>query len=93
MQSQANGALLLLTLDTCHENQREKDAHRLYRFTDMLVKVFSNDVLPLAHLRAAGLVAADLLPSVKHQLARQSMGLSGRMSRLARKLPIGSRHG
>jgi 2-octaprenyl-6-methoxyphenol hydroxylase len=46
--------------------------------------------LPLAHLRAAGLVAADLIPSVKHQLARQSMGLSGRMSKLARRLSIGA---
>jgi 2-octaprenyl-6-methoxyphenol hydroxylase len=78
------------TMLQSYETMREKDAHRVYRFTDMLVKVFSNDISPLAHLRAAGLVVADLIPSVKHQLARQSMGLSGRMSRLARRLSIGA---
>ena len=77
------------TLLQSYQTLREKDAHRVYRFTDMLVKIFSNDLLPLVHLRAAGLVAADLIPSVKHQLARQSMGLGGRMSRLARHLSIG----
>jgi len=81
------------TLLQCYEEQREKDAHRVFRFTDMLVKVFSNDLLPLAHIRSAGLLAADLIPSVKHQLARQSMGLSGRMSRLARRLSIGEHRG
>ena len=72
------GAASMLQL---YQEMREKDARRVYRFTDTLVKVFSNSFLPLSHLRSAGLVAADLLPSVKHQLARQSMGLSGRMSR------------
>jgi 2-octaprenyl-6-methoxyphenol hydroxylase len=81
------------TLLQSYEEQREKDAHRVFRFTDTLVKIFSNDLLPLAHLRSAGLVAADLMPSIKHQLARQSMGLSGRMSRLARRLSIGDNHG
>jgi 2-octaprenyl-6-methoxyphenol hydroxylase len=81
------------TMLQSYEAQREEDAHRVFRFTDMLVKIFSNDLPPLAHLRAAGLVAADLMPSVKHRLARQSMGLSGRMSRLARRLSIGDRHG
>lgn len=69
-----------------YQEMREKDALRVYRFTDTLVKVFSNNFSPLSHLRSAGLVAADLLPSVKHQLARQSMGLSGRMSRLGKRL-------
>ena len=76
-----------------YETQRQKDTQRVYRFTDMLVKVFSNNVKPLAHLRAAGLVAADLMPSVKHLLARQSMGLSGRRSRLARRLPVSADDG
>ena len=72
---------------------RKKDKQRVYRFTDLLVKMFSNDIRPLAHLRAAGLIAADLMPPVKHQLARQSMGLSGRMSRLARRLSLGAHDG
>lgn len=67
-----------------YQEMREKDALRVYRFTDTLVKVFSNKFSPLSHLRSAGLVVADLMPFVKHQLARQSMGLGGRMSRLDR---------
>lgn len=77
------------TMLQSYETMRQKDVRHVYQFTDMLVKVFSNDLLPLAHLRAAGLLLADLMPSVKHQLARQSMGLNGRMSRLARNLSIG----
>lgn len=81
------------TMLQSYEAMRKKDKQRVYRFTDMLVKMFSNDIRPLAHLRAAGLIAADLMPPVKHQLARQSMGLSGRMSRLARRLSLGAHDG
>ena len=65
---------------------RQADAQRVYRFTDTLVKIFSNRFSPLAHARAAGLFTVDLLPSVKHALARQSMGLGGNLSRLGRSL-------
>lgn len=71
-----------------YEQMREQDARRVYRFTDALVKIFSNDFAPLAHARAAGLLATDLMPFVKHRLARQSMGLSGRLSRLGRGLAM-----
>jgi 2-octaprenyl-6-methoxyphenol hydroxylase len=67
---------------------REQDAQRVYRFTDALVKVFSNDSSVLGHMRAVGLLATDLMPFVKHKLARQSMGLSGRLSRLGRGLAL-----
>lgn len=65
--------------------QREDDARRVYRFTDSLVKIFSNNSTPLGHLRAAGLVAVGLIPPLRHQLAKQSMGLSGRTSQLGRR--------
>ena len=65
--------------------QRQDDARRVYRFTDSLVKIFSNNNSPLGHLRAAGLVAVGLIPPLRHQLARQSMGLGGRASELARR--------
>jgi 2-octaprenyl-6-methoxyphenol hydroxylase len=65
--------------------QREDDARRVYRFTDGLVKIFSNNSTALGHLRAAGLVAVGLLPPVRHPLAKQSMGLSGRRSELGRR--------
>lgn len=71
---------------------RTQDARRVYRFTDTLVKIFSNDFPPLAHARAAALLLTDLMPAVKHRLARQSMGLSGRLSRLGRGLPMVKRN-
>ena len=67
---------------------REQDARRVYKFTDALVKVFSNDFSVLGHLRASALLATDLMPFVKHKLARQSMGLSGRLSKLGRGLAM-----
>ena len=69
-----------------YASARQQDAQRVYRFTDTLVKLFSNRFPPLAHARAAGLFAVDLLPPLKHALAKQSMGLSGRLSRLGRGL-------
>ena len=65
--------------------QRQHDARRVYRFTDSLIKIFSNNNAPLGHLRAAGLVAVGLIPPLRHQLARMSMGLSGRSSELGRR--------
>lgn len=65
--------------------QRQHDARRVYRFTDSLIKIFSNNYAPLGHLRAAGLVAVGLIPPLRHQLARMSMGLSGRSSEMSRR--------
>lgn len=67
---------------------RESDIQRVYHFTDALVKTFSNAIPPLAHLRSASLLLVDVLPDIKHQLARQSMGLSGRLTRLNRGLQL-----
>jgi 2-octaprenyl-6-methoxyphenol hydroxylase len=67
---------------------REDDIRRVYRFTDALVKTFSNNITALAHLRSLSLLMVDVLPDIKHQLAAQSMGLSGHLSRLNRGLPL-----
>ncbi len=71
---------------------READIKRVYRFTDVLVKTFSNSFAPLAHMRSLGLLMVDVLPDIKHQLAMQSMGLNtgkeGRLSRLSRGLSL-----
>jgi 2-octaprenyl-6-methoxyphenol hydroxylase len=69
----------------CYVEQRQDDARRVYRLTDSLVKIFSNNNTPLGHMRAVGLIAVGLIPQLRHQLARQSMGLSGRISRLGRR--------
>lgn len=42
-------------------------------FTDGLVRLFSNDIGPLKHLRGAGLVALDLFPPARSFLARRMM--------------------
>lgn len=67
---------------------RDEDIKRVYRFTDALVKTFSNSFTPLAHLRSISLLLVDITPDIKHQLATQSMGLGGRLSRLNRGLPL-----
>lgn len=67
---------------------RERDIQRVYYFTDTLVKTFSNAITPLAHLRSLGLLIVDILPELKHTLARQSMGMSGRLTRLNRGLRL-----
>ena len=75
-----------------YETLRDEDIKRVYRFTDVLVRTFSNSIAPLAHIRSLGLLMVDVVPDVKHQLAIQSMGLSagrgGRLSRLNRGLPL-----
>ena len=67
---------------------REKDMSRVFHFTDSLVKIFSNKFMPLAHARAAGLMMVDCLPSLRHLLAKQSMGMLGKMSRMMRGLSL-----
>jgi 2-octaprenyl-6-methoxyphenol hydroxylase len=67
---------------------REQDVKRVYGFTDTLVKTFSNAIRPLAHLRSLSLLLVDIIPDIKHQLARQSMGLNGRLTRLNRGLRL-----
>lgn len=43
------------------------------RFTDTLVRVFSNDFAPLRHARGAALLALDLLPPARNFLARRML--------------------
>jgi 2-octaprenyl-6-methoxyphenol hydroxylase len=58
------------------------------RFTDGLVRIFSNEFTPLALARGLGLVLVDLAPPLKRALLRRTMGLSGRLPRLARGLSL-----
>lgn len=67
---------------------REVDQRQVMGFTDTLVRVFSNGLPPLALARNLGLLATDLVPGLKHGLARRAMGLTGRQPRLARGLPL-----
>jgi 2-octaprenyl-6-methoxyphenol hydroxylase len=67
---------------------RHDDQARSVGFTDGIVRLFTNPFTPVKAARGAGLVALDLLPFAKEALARQSMGLAGRLPRLARGLPL-----
>ncbi len=55
---------------------RLPDQHRVANFTDAIVRVFSNRLPALGGARAAGLVGLSLLPGIKHDMARRSMGLA-----------------
>ena len=77
------GALLARYVSWRHDDQA-----RSVGFTDGVVRVFTNPFTPVKAARGAGLVALDLLPFAKEALARQSMGLAGRLPRLARGLPL-----
>lgn len=61
---------------------RRKDHELAIRFTDGLIRLFSNDLTPVALARSAGLIGLDCLPWGKRVLARHAMGLSGRMPRV-----------
>jgi 2-octaprenyl-6-methoxyphenol hydroxylase len=67
---------------------RQRDNQVTAGFTNGLIRVFSNNALPLTFLRNAGLLAVDLMPGVKRGFVRVTSGLSGRLPRLARGLPL-----
>ena len=52
---------------------RDLDRFGTMRFTDGLVRVFSNDFAPLRHARGAALFALDLLPPLRGFIARRMM--------------------
>ena len=76
-----------LLLADYHAN-RYKDIQKVHTVTDSLVKVFSNNISLLGHARAMGLICVDLIAPVRSLMARQSMGLLGRMNKLQRRLPL-----
>lgn len=67
---------------------RRQDQQGVVRYTDTLVRVFSNDFAPLGHARAVGLMAVDRVAPLRHWNARQGMGLRQRQTRLARGLGL-----
>jgi len=79
------GALSMLEI---YAQWRERDHRQVIRFTNTLVHTFSNRFPPLVLARNLGLVATDIVPPLKHLLARHSMGTVGKLPRLARGLPL-----
>jgi len=65
-----------------------QDQERVIGFTDGLMRLFSSSFPPLVAARDLGLLALDMVPPLKRALMRQTMGLAGRLPRLARGLPL-----
>lgn len=65
---------------------RRRDQANVVRFTDGLARLSQGAWL--RPLRGLGLQAFDILPQAKPLLARFALGQGGRMSRLARGLPL-----
>lgn len=80
-QDLGSQAVLERYLDSRHHDQKS-----VTLFTDTLARVFSVRSPWMPALRNLGLLGMDLLPCVKHGLARRAMGLAGRQLRLSRGL-------
>lgn len=63
---------------------RAADRGNIVRFTDGLVRLFSQPLGPLKLLRNVGMLAFDLMPAAKDALSQLSLGAAGRVPRLAR---------
>jgi 2-octaprenyl-6-methoxyphenol hydroxylase len=62
-----------------YAESRRPDLASVMRFTDGLVRIFSNDFPPLALARNLALVALDRFPPAKRLLARHAMGYGVRL--------------
>ncbi|MDH5300615.1 MAG: 2-octaprenyl-6-methoxyphenyl hydroxylase [Gammaproteobacteria bacterium] len=67
---------------------RDRDQRDVARFTDSLIRIFTNPLGPVEMARSKALGLTNLIPPIKHALARQAMGLRGRLPRLSRGLPL-----
>src|SRR5690606_28789592 len=67
---------------------RVADRTNIVRFTDGLVRLFSQPLGPIKLLRDAGMLALDLMPAAKDGLSQLSLGAAGRVPRLARGAPL-----
>lgn len=67
---------------------RKPDQQKLVAFTDGLVRLFGSRQSGLRVLRNLGMLGFDLIPGVRRSFARHTMGLAGRLPRLARGVPL-----
>lgn len=67
---------------------RVRDQKKVAWFTHGLVKGFGAAWPGLGLVRGLGMVAFDLVPGAKSMLARHTMGMAGRLPRLARRLRL-----
>ncbi len=67
---------------------RQRDLLQTTLTTDSLVRLFTTTFLPVVAARNMALLALDMLPGVKKKIGRQAMGFVGKVTRLARGLPL-----
>lgn len=67
-----------------YDEWRRRDRRSVIAFTDGLVRLFGNPLLPVKMVRDIGMLFFDLTPPAKDALAALSMGVAGRLPRLAR---------
>lgn len=67
---------------------READRSNIVRFTDGLVRAFTQPFGPIKLARNLSMLAFDLLPAAKDALSQLSLGAAGKVPRLARGAPL-----
>jgi len=71
-----------------YRDWRNWDHRKVIGLTDTLARLFSNPLAPVALVRNAGLFTLDVTPSLKKMLTRQTMGVAGKLPRLAMGLSL-----
>jgi 2-octaprenyl-6-methoxyphenol hydroxylase len=71
-----------------YEKWRRPDNMMMLAVTDVLNRLFSNDIAPVAQARDLGLAAVNRAPALKKVLMRHAMGLVGDLPRLTRGEPL-----
>lgn len=71
-----------------YERWRKPDNMMMIGVTDILNRLFSNDITPVRVARDIGLAAVDRMPPLKKVFMRHAMGLIGDLPRLTRGEPL-----
>lgn len=73
-------------LQAAYAEWRARDQRNVVAFTDGLIRGFGAGGRAAGALRGIGLLGFDVLPAAKRELARHTMGVGGRSTKLARGL-------
>jgi 2-octaprenyl-6-methoxyphenol hydroxylase len=71
-----------------YDEWRRTDRRSVIAFTDGLIRLFNNPLGSVKVARDLGLLLFDLSPPAKSALAALSLGVTGRLPRLARGVPL-----
>lgn len=71
-------------------HRQSLDQQITIEFSDKLVRLFSNDQLPLIAMRHLGLLSLESIPLIKNQFIAQTMGTAGRQFRWKLEEAVGT---